>query len=129
MAALGCAVLYGPVVHASAGELSPEVLTNLAYPVGDLLLLGLVVAILGLTGWRPGRAWILLGLGLALAAVADGVYLLQTVEGTYVEGTLLETLWPASALLVGLSAWQPAERAAATTHESLRWCWCRSRPA
>ena len=47
-------------------------------------------------------------------------YLLQTVEGTYAEGTLLETLWPASALLVGLAAWQPAERAAAVTHESLR---------
>jgi two-component system, cell cycle response regulator len=118
-AALCCAVLYGPVVHASAGELSAEVLTNLAYPVGDLLLLGLVVAILGLTGWRPGRGWVLLGLGLALAALADGVYLLQTVEGTYVEGTLLETLWPASALLVGLSAWQRPERAAARTHESI----------
>src|SRR5918998_1060195 len=98
-AALGCAILYGPVVQPSAGELSPEVLTNLAYPVADLLLLGL---------------------GLAIAAVADGVYLLQTVEGTYAEGTLLETLWPASALLVGLSAWQPAERVAAATHESLR---------
>jgi two-component system, cell cycle response regulator len=119
-AALGCALLYGPVVRASAGELSPEVLTNLAYPVGDLLLLGLVVAILGLTGWRPGRGWILLGIGLALAAVADGVYLLQTVEGTYTEGTLLETLWPASALLVGLSAWQPAVRASAPAHQSLR---------
>jgi two-component system, cell cycle response regulator len=119
-AALGCAVLYGPVVDASAGELSPEVLTNLAYPIGDLLLLGLVVASLGLTGWRPDRGWLLLGLGLALNALADGVYLLQTVEGTYAEGTLLETLWPASALLVGLSAWQPAERAAAPTHESLR---------
>jgi two-component system, cell cycle response regulator len=119
-AAVACALLYGPVVHASAGELSAEVLTNLAYPVGDLFLLGLVVAILGLTGWRPGRGWILLGLGLALAAVADGIYLLQTVEGTYVEGTLLETLWPASALLVGLAAWQPAERAAPSTHESLR---------
>jgi two-component system, cell cycle response regulator len=119
-AALGCAVLYGPVVHASAGELSADVLTNLAYPVGDLFLLGVVVAILGLTGWRPGRGWILLGLGLAIAAVADGVYLLQTVEGTYTEGTLLETLWPASALLVGLAAWQPAQRTAAPSHESLR---------
>src|ERR687895_611861 len=119
-AALGCAVLYGPVVHASAGALSPEVLTNLAYPVGDLLLLGLVVAILGLTGWRPSVGWVLLGGGLAMNAVSDGVYLLQTVEDTYVEGTLLETLWPASALLVGLAAWQPAVRVSAPTHQSLR---------
>jgi two-component system, cell cycle response regulator len=119
-AAIGSAVLYGPIVHAGAGELSAEVLTNLAYPVGDLLLLSLVVAILGLTGWRPGRGWVLLGLGLALAAVADGIYLVQTAEGTYREGTLLETMWPASALLVGLSAWQPATQAAAPTPHRLR---------
>ncbi len=119
-AALGCALLYRTVVHAGAGELGPELLTNLAYSVGDLLLLGLLVAILGLTGWRPGRAWIVLGLGVALAAVADGIYLVQTVEGTYVEGTLWEALWPASALLVGLSAWQPATRAAAPNDRSLR---------
>jgi diguanylate cyclase (GGDEF)-like protein len=119
-AALACAAVYGPVVHASSGTLSPEVLINLAYPVGDLMLLGLVVAILGVTGWRPGRAWILLGLGIALCALADGIYLVQTAEGTYREGTLLEALWPASALLVGLSAWQPATRAAASNRQSLR---------
>ena len=119
-AALGSTLLYETVVHASARELSPEALTNLAYPVGDLLLLGLVVAIPGLTGWRPGRGWIMLGLGVALAAVADGIYLAQTVEGTYVEGTLLEALWPASALLVGLSAWQPATRASAPNQQGLR---------
>jgi two-component system cell cycle response regulator len=119
-AALACAALYGPIVEASAGALSPQVLTNLAYPVGDVLLLGLVVAILGLTGWRPGRSWALLGLGLALSAVADGIYLVQMAEGTYRVGTLLETMWPASALLVGLSAWQPAQRASAPRHQSLR---------
>jgi two-component system, cell cycle response regulator len=119
-AAFACAVMYWPVVHASAGDLSPEVLTNLAYPVGDLLLLGLVVAILGLTGWRPGLSWILIGVGLALSAVADGVYLMQTAEGTYSEGTLLEVLWPTSALLVGLSAWLPAKRAELPAHQSLR---------
>jgi two-component system cell cycle response regulator len=119
-AALACAVMYGPVVHASAGALSPEVLTNLAYPVGDLMLLGMVVAIMGLTGWRPGPAWLLLGLGLVVNAVADGIYLVQTAEGTYREGTLLEALWPASTLLVGLSAWQPARRATVPRRQSLR---------
>jgi two-component system, cell cycle response regulator len=119
-AALACAAVYGPIVHASAGELSPQVLTNLAYPVGDLLLLGLVVAILGLTGWRPGRGWILIGVGLALSAVADGIYLMQTIEGTYRQDTLLEALWPTSALLVGAAAWLPATRAESSTHQSLR---------
>ena len=119
-AALASAALYGPIVQAGAGELSPEVLTNLAYPVGDLLLLGLGVAILGLTGWRPGGAWVLLVLGLALTALADGIYLVQTAEGTYAEGTLLEALWPASSLLVGLSAWLTPKHAVAHSRERLR---------
>jgi two-component system, cell cycle response regulator len=119
-AALACAALYGPVVHASTGALSPQVLTNLAYPVGDLVLLGVGVAILGLTGWRPGRAWVLLVLGLAVNALADGIYLVQTAEGTYAEGTLLDAMWPASALLIGLAAWQPARLAMAPSRQSLR---------
>ena len=109
-AALASAVLYGPIVHAGAGEVSAAVVTNLAYPVGDLLLLSLVVAVFGLSGWRPARAWIVLGAGLAVNALADGIYLYLTAKGTYQEGTLLDALWPASALLVGLSAWQPARR-------------------
>ncbi len=120
-ASVAAALAYGPIVH-SAGEggLSAQVLTNLAYPVGDLLLLGVVVAIFGLSGWRPGRAWILLGVGLALNAIGDGIYLAQTAEGTYADGTVLEALWPASALIVGLSAWQPAKVASAPRDQSLR---------
>jgi two-component system cell cycle response regulator len=120
-AALAAALAYGTVVHeGGAGDLSAAVLTNLAYPIGDLLLLGVVVAIFGVTGWRPGRAWIILGAGLALNAVGDGLYLAQTYEGTYVEGSLVDAMWPASALLVGLAAWQPARVASAPRENNLR---------
>jgi two-component system, cell cycle response regulator len=118
--ALACALAYGTLVAAAGGELSAAVLTNVAYPLGDLLLLGLVVGILGCLGWNPGRGWLLLGLGVALSAVADGIYLVQTAEGSYSEGTLLEALWPGSALLVGLSAWQPSRRASVPAGQSLR---------
>ena len=43
-------------------------------------------------------------------ALADGVFLFQAATGTYIEGALLDTLWPAAALLVGVAAWQPARR-------------------
>jgi diguanylate cyclase (GGDEF)-like protein len=120
-AALASVLVYGKVVHAGgAGALSAETVTNLAYPVGDLLLLGLVVAIFGLSGWRPGRAWILLGLGLMLSAAADGVYLVQTIEGTYAEGSLLDALWPASALLVGFAAWQPPRHSTRARQHDVR---------
>jgi diguanylate cyclase (GGDEF)-like protein len=81
---------------------------SLAYPIGDLLLLGSVMTVLALTGWRPGRTWAFIAAGLGLAAVADDVYLVQTAKSTYVEGGLLDTLWPASMLLIAYAAWQPA---------------------
>ena len=40
------------------------VATTLAYPLGDILMLALVVGVVALTRWRPGRTWSLLLLGL-----------------------------------------------------------------
>jgi diguanylate cyclase (GGDEF)-like protein len=120
-AAVAAALAYGPIIHDSGvGGLSAAVLTNLAYPIGDLLLLGVVVAIFGLSGWRPGRAWIVLGIGLLVNTAADAWYLVQTAAGTYHDGSLVDTMWPASALLVGLAAWQPMTREAAPREQSLR---------
>jgi two-component system cell cycle response regulator len=119
--ALAAALAYGPVIHeGSAGDLSPAVVTGLAYPIGDLLLLGMIVAIFGLTSWNPGRAWIVLGLGLALNAVGDAIYLVQTADGTWSDNSWVNALWPASSLLVGLAAWQPIRRASALKDHSLR---------
>ena len=117
--ALAFAFAYGPIADSATGS-TAAVLTNLAYPLGDTVILGVVVAIFGLTGWRPGRAWLLLGAGLALNAVADVVYLVQIALGSYVQGSLVDAGWPASALLVGLAAWQPARRGVAPDVEGLR---------
>ena len=80
VAALIATLAFQPIVDATSGG-PAEIAVNLAYPVGDLLLLGLVVAVFGLNGWRPDPVWLLLGGGLALTAVADGLYLVQTAEG------------------------------------------------
>ena len=104
-----------PSPKAATGS-TAAVLTNLAYPIGDTLLFGVVVAIFGLTAWRPGRAWLLLGAGLALMAVSDLLYLVQTAQGTYGEDSLVDAGLPASALLIGLAAWQPAKRGIAPGH-------------
>jgi two-component system, cell cycle response regulator len=119
-AALASAVLYGPVVRASSDESTLGLLTNLAYPVGDLFLLGLVVAVFGVLGWQPGRAWAVLGVGLALNALGDGIYLYQLTQGNEVPGGLLATMWLASVLLVGVSAWQPVRRHSTPEVQRLR---------
>ncbi|HEY7453465.1 MAG TPA: GGDEF domain-containing protein, partial [Thermoleophilaceae bacterium] len=109
VAALIATLLFEPIQQATSGT-TAEIVVNLAYPVGDLLLLGLVVAVFGGSGWRLDPVWLLLGGGLALSAAADTVYLVQTANDTYSEGTLLDTLWPASVMLVAFAAWQPARQ-------------------
>ena len=91
-AALALATVLSPVLQHSDGEL-PVVLTNLAYPVADLLLLVLLFGTCAVLGLRADRALLRLGAGLGLNLVADVVYLLTDSAGTYVEGGLLDLVW------------------------------------
>jgi len=102
---VAAAVAFQPILDASVGGVG-EVATNVAYPLADLVLLSMVVAVFGLSGWRPDRSWLLIGGAMALMATADGIYLFQSAKDSYVEGTLLDAMWPASMLLVAVAAWQ-----------------------
>lgn len=112
VAAIGAAVLLPPIVEANAGSSAAAVAINLGYPLGDLLVLGLVVALTGVMGWRPGRAAGLLLIGCLVFTIADSVYMFQAAAGTYAEGGALDALWPAGMAAIGLAAWQPARRTA-----------------
>jgi diguanylate cyclase (GGDEF)-like protein len=107
--ALGSALLVDAVLDTTDGP-PAIVATNLAYPLGDVFLLALVVGAVALTGWRPGRAWLLIGAALAVFALGDSVYLFQTAQGTYVEGRLLDVTWPAALLLIALAGWSDRAR-------------------
>ena len=106
VSAVASAVLYDLVSVGIAGDVA-SVVTTLAYPVGDVLLLALVTGLFALTGWRPGRTWALIGISLALSAFGDVTYLYLTATGGYEAGTLLDSVWPASMLLLGAAAWRP----------------------
>jgi diguanylate cyclase (GGDEF)-like protein len=95
-----------PAFDVSADD-TVELAITLAYPVLDAVLLGFVILVFGLSGWRPGRRWTLIGVGLTAMALSDGIYLVETAHGTYSTGGLLDAGWPAAALLVALAAWQP----------------------
>ena len=110
VAAVGEIALFAPMADASleGGLATPlQVATDLAYPIGDMLMLALVMGVFALSAWRPGRAWTMIGLGLTAMAVADSIYAYQSSQGTYVEGGLLDAMWPAATLLVGFAAWEP----------------------
>src|SRR6185312_2857798 len=71
----GAAIIVPSVLsgHGSAATLAME----LTYPIGDLLLIGLVVGIIALRGWRIDRGWAGLGAAFALLATADFLYAVQ----------------------------------------------------
>jgi two-component system, cell cycle response regulator len=110
-AAVGAAVLFELVLVTTEGS-PATVATNLAYPLGDVLLLSAVVGVFSLSAWKPGLRWTILGVGILFTLVADAIYLFQSAAGTYVEGTWIDILWPASLLLIASAAWVGDRRGA-----------------
>jgi len=109
--AVGAAVVLEPVLRTTGGA-KLGVLTNLAYPLFDLLLLALVVGVIALNGWRLDRTWLLTAAGFAAFGVADSVYLYQAATGTYVEGELVDVGWVLGPVLLACAAWSPVRRIA-----------------
>jgi two-component system cell cycle response regulator len=106
VATIAAALILPPILRETHGDFG-SVAVALAYPLGDLLLLIFAVGALGMTGWRPGRVWMLIAASLLVSAVADSLYLYRTASGSYQAGTWLDCLWPASAILLATAAWTP----------------------
>ena len=120
VAALTAALVLPPILAMSVEGEPSAVITNLSYPVGDVLLLVLMVGALALTGWRPDRPLALVGVGLVLSGAADIVYLSAVADGQADSPAWLSWLWPASAVATALGAWQPLDRARAVRLEGRR---------
>src|SRR5919197_833476 len=119
--AVAAAVVFQAVLSSVTGSSPGVVATNLAYPLADLLLLGVLITSAALTGWRVDRAWALLAGALTLFAVTDSIYLYQTAAGTYVSGGMLEVGWLGACVAFALAAWQRApRRSSVSVQESWR---------
>jgi len=118
--AFSAALVFDAVLDNVEGN-ALAVATNLAYPLGDLVLLSLIVGALAGTGWRLDRTWMLLAIGVATFWLADSLYLVKTAEGTFVSGGPIDTGWWAGLFLIAAAAWQrPPARVRAPQEESLR---------
>jgi two-component system cell cycle response regulator len=106
VAALSAAVVFQSVLAGTGGR-PVEVATNLAYPLGDLVLLGMVTGGVALTGWKPGRTWGALALSFIIFGVSDGIYLWGNATGTWQAGSVFEAGWPVATLLLAWAAWMP----------------------
>jgi two-component system, cell cycle response regulator len=109
LAALGVGLILPTVLQSGDGRVVDDIV-NLAYPLGDVTLLVFVVVAYALSSWRPGRMWVWFGAAMMVDAVADLIFTYVEAKGTYVAGTILDTMWPASMALVAMAAWQPRRR-------------------
>jgi diguanylate cyclase (GGDEF)-like protein len=85
-------------------------LTNISYPVADLILLGLLVGGAQILRGKPDRALVLMGAALTLFVTADSIFLYESAAGTYATGGWLDAFWSFAAVAMGIAAWQPTLR-------------------
>ncbi len=103
-AAIVSAFVFDTIIHSLSGS-GPAVAVNLAYPIGDLILLACAVgALVIVPGW-PVRL-ITLVAGCLVMAIGDTVYLFESAAGTYKSGTILDASWMTALFLLSLTVWQ-----------------------
>jgi two-component system cell cycle response regulator len=101
-AALATAFLAPALVGLTDGD-PATVLVNLAYPLGDVIVLGFILAALVLSGVRGAGAILVVGAGLLIWCSGDMYYLYLVGTDSYVGG-LTDCLWPLGAVLIATGA-------------------------
>ena len=121
VSAATAAIILPSVLSASVHASTAAFLTNVAYPAGDMVMLGTIGAALAVRHWRVNRMWVSLALGFIAFALSDGLYLIKVADGTYVVGTIIDAGWLLGGLCFAAAAWQPVEQAVAEQqrHSSL----------
>lgn len=103
----GFALVIQPLsAHDTGGTLATVV--DFSYPVLDVVLMGSVVGVYGLQGWRPDRMWLLLGAGILMTTIADAAFAVQQARGVADEGRY-DFVWTLGALVIAFAAWVRSE--------------------
>jgi diguanylate cyclase (GGDEF)-like protein len=105
-AAFGAAFAVGAVFDATEGSVA-VMATSLAYPIGDTLLLILVLGSITVIGRGAGASWWWLSAGMALFAVTDVGYVLRVTQQSFAAAGLLDLGWGAAFICLGMAALQP----------------------
>ena len=107
----------------------PATLIGLAYPVGDIVVITvLIIALRRTTRAQLGRMLLLLG-GLASNAVADSAFTYLTANGSYhAIGSILDVGWVIGYLLIALAPLWPAPARESETEEGPIQLWQMALP-
>ncbi|MGB9183305.1 MAG: bifunctional diguanylate cyclase/phosphodiesterase [Solirubrobacteraceae bacterium] len=104
-AAVLSAFAFSTIVD-SARESGVAVAVHLAYPVGDVLLLLLVVGGSAVMSGRRKAPWLLLAAGFAINIFGDTANLLHQSIGSTHFGTFVDAVaWPTSSVMISVAMW------------------------
>ena len=107
-AAALCAATTFHEVASLTGKYGLATAVNLAYPVGDLLLLLLVVGGITVLSGRDRRPWLVVASAIALIMVGDTFNLFQSSASHSRIGVVLGGIaWPAAIYLISRAMWLP----------------------
>jgi diguanylate cyclase (GGDEF)-like protein len=105
-AAAVCAAFAFHTILKQSGGGAAATVTNLAYPIGDLLLLGMVAGGCAVLSGRRRAPWLLLASGMGLNVVGDTSNLLRSSLGASRPGIILTaTAWPTAIVLMAMAVW------------------------
>ncbi len=105
-AAAVCAAFAFHTILRSTGGNAAATVTNLAYPIGDVLLLGLVVAGFAVLSRRNKAPWALLASGITLNILGDTSNLFQNSLGASRTGFVLNAIaWPTAIVVMSMAVW------------------------
>ena len=117
-AAAVCAAFAFHSVLQSSGRDVLGTVANLAYPVGDVLLLGLVVGAFAVLSGRSKAPWELLAAGLFLNVLGDTSNLFQnSIGASRVGSTLNGIAWPTAIVVMSMAVWLRDQRATSLPSE------------
>jgi diguanylate cyclase (GGDEF)-like protein len=107
IAGLGAAaVCAAALLHGSTGLYGAAAMVNLALPIGDALLLGLIVGGLTILPDRSKTPWILMATGTALNVLGDSSNFLHSGFGATRIGIDLNAIaWPTAVVLMSMVVW------------------------
>jgi diguanylate cyclase len=105
-AAAVCAAFAFRTVEHSTGQSGLSAAVNLAYPVGDVLLLLLIVGGTALLSGRSKLPWLFVAAGIGLNVAGDTFNLLDTAARAPQVGTVVNAIaWPISITLIAMAMW------------------------